>query len=348
MNPNNQNMPTKTPIVHHRMRTFFASILGTIALLLIFTSILTVWLNRSLTDTSTYVSTVAPLASDQDIQTFVSQKATNEIVKNLPIQDAASKLLPGQDTNQAVDALRQLVKPIVSQSVTQVVTSKQFASIWRDTNASVHAQLIAQLNSTDLKNQINLDMTPVINGVLAQLKTTQLGNLVDQVKLNANAGVITIKDDKVSKLRDGYHQFKRNTIVMVAAAVVFAALAIIVSVHHAKTFRRVLFATGIGTLFLALVFWLAGRINFVGNGDVTEQNAIMAIARILLHNLQLACTVIGLACIIVAITYKLIEARAQARTKQQLSAAKGPLKRPSSSVGIGSSTSNRTKNTTKV
>jgi len=81
---------------HHYIRTTVSSFFGFIALALIIVSILVVWLDRTLTDSSQYVKTVAPLVTKPDVQNFVVTKASNALLDNddAPIQDIATKLLP--------------------------------------------------------------------------------------------------------------------------------------------------------------------------------------------------------------------------------------------------------------
>src|SRR5262249_20128562 len=89
----NKNLTT-SPKKHHFIRTPLASLCGTIALALIFSSILVVWLNRTLTDTTTYVSTVTPLVTKPAVQTFLADTITDQIVKQAPIDDIAHAILP--------------------------------------------------------------------------------------------------------------------------------------------------------------------------------------------------------------------------------------------------------------
>jgi len=57
----------------HGVRTFFAGLAGTLAVYLLLTGITSVWLMRTLTDTPTFVQTVAPLATKPAIQKFVAK-----------------------------------------------------------------------------------------------------------------------------------------------------------------------------------------------------------------------------------------------------------------------------------
>jgi hypothetical protein len=86
--------PTGQPVARHRVRTTFASLFGILAVLLIMSSVVSIWLNRTLTDTNTFVGVIAPLAQKPEIQNFVAQKASEELVKNAPTQDLANALLP--------------------------------------------------------------------------------------------------------------------------------------------------------------------------------------------------------------------------------------------------------------
>jgi hypothetical protein len=81
------------------------------------------------------------------------------------------------------------------------------------------------------------------------------------------------------------------------------ALCVTISVHHAKTLRRVL----VNTAFAAFI--LAGGIELVqfvrlNNSDLVMGRAVTAIAATLLHNLEIGSLVLGVLCVVAAIASK--------------------------------------------
>lgn len=288
---------------HHYIRTILASIFGTLALVLIFLSILVVWLNRTLTDTSTYVSTVAPLVSKPAIQNFVAEKATQQLLTSASINDIAGTLLPAEEINgKSADQLQQLVKPIITANVLQIFRSQPFASLWADTNRSAHQQFIRQLNTNS--SQITLDLSPLVNGIIEQLKTTRLSPVSAHLNLKPSNAMLNLKGSIVDKMHAGYTIFKRSSLIIAGATLLAVVLCIVFSVHHIKTARRILFGTGIITLVFALILEAPSYIPLSGN-DPVQQAAIIAVAKTLLHNLQEACLILGILCLVTAVGSKI-------------------------------------------
>jgi hypothetical protein len=297
--------PVPPPPIHsHHVRTFFASIAGTIAVYLIIASVSIIWLNQTITNTSVYVNTVAPLVEKPAIQNFIAQKVATEIVDNAPLQNLAATLLTYSqlNPNQTAAQVKSQLTTIIESDVLAIVRSSSFAALWRNTNQTAHAQLISQLNSGS--NQLQLDLSPAINGVINELKSSQLSPIASQISINPNSGKLDIKNSGVAKAHRYYKLFQEGTIAVVAAAILAIILAVWLSVHHAKTARRILIGTGILSLLQALVLEAPALIKFKGT-DTISQNAAKVFVVAIVHNLLIASLIIGIICIMVAIGSKI-------------------------------------------
>jgi hypothetical protein len=291
---------------HHRVRTFFASLFGILAISLVLSSLVIVWLNRTLTDTNTYVKTVAPLATKPAVQVFIAQKASDELVKNAPIDDLAKALLPaGQDSGKTVDQLKLLLQPIIYNNVLKVVQAPAFVTLWENTNQTAHAAFIKQINSGS--PSITLDLNPTVTGVINQLKTTQLAQFSDKIDTKPDSAKIDLAGSGIEKAHKYYQDFQKATWFIVALTTLCLVLAVIISVHHLKTLRRMLFGTGILTLLFAFSIWATSYISVGNSNDLVTKNAIVAIVQTLLHNLQLASVIIGVVCIAGGVGLKIYE-----------------------------------------
>ncbi len=296
---------TQTPLihVHHRIRTFFASVFGMIALLLIFVSTVVVWLNRTITNTGSYVTTVAPLVAQPDIQDFIAQKASQQIIDNAPTQDLANTLLtPADMAGQKTDQLKLLLQPVVQASVGQVIRSPQFAALWDNTNRSAHQQLIEQLKNGS--SQISLDLSPVVSGVISQLKNTQLAPITNKISIKPDAGKLNLKGSGIDKAHTYYTWFQKGTLAIVVAALAASALCVLISVHHIKTMRRIVLGTGIIALVIALALQVPSFIALSGS-NLIQQKATVALVHILFRRLQIASLVLGVGCVVLVIGSKI-------------------------------------------
>ena len=295
---------TNTQIQKHGIRTFFASIAGIIAVYLIMASITSVWLNRTLTDTPTYVNTVAPLVTNPAIQNFISQKVASQLVNSVPSQDLAIAILPASDLNssQTPAQLKALLTSTVQSNVLQIVKSPSFATLWRNTNETAHTLLLSQLNSNS--NQLTLDLTPTIQGVISELKTTQLSSVADKITLGPNSGRVNIKNSGITQVHKYYKSFQDGTILVVSITIIALILSVWLSVHHSRTLRRILFGVGILALLQALVLSIPRFITLPGI-DQASQAAAKAFIEAIVQNLFLASLIIGIVCMVTAIGSKL-------------------------------------------
>lgn len=297
----------------NKARTFFASLCGTIAISLILSSLFMVWLNRTLTNTDTYVKTVAPLATKPEIQTFIAQKTSESFVNSGTVTDLANSLLPSsQASGLAVDQLKPLIQTVIDTNVLKVVQSPEFAKLWTNTNRTAHASIVKQLDSNTPGLQI--DLQPMLEGVLIQLKATQLAPFVDQVDIKPNTAVISLNNSGIDQVHKYYNNITAATWLIVVLSVIFLVLAVVLSTNHAKTFRRTMFGTGILSLLFGLSIIATPYINLGNNVDQTTKQAIVVFAQTILHGLQTSSLVLGVACIVAALVSKLISLQTAKKT----------------------------------
>jgi len=289
----------------HKVRTFFASVFGVIGVYLIISSISVIWLNQTLTNTNVYVKTVSPLVTKPAIQNFIAAKVADQITKNAPVQDiAASFLPPSVIASEPSTQIQQQVNKVIQQNVLKVIQSPNFATLWESTNRAAHQAVVQQLNSGNLTS-ITLDLSPAINGVVSDLKTTQLAPAVAHINLaGKNNGVIVIKSKNLAHIHQYYQWFKEGTLAVVLLAILAVAASIWLSVHHGKTARRILFASGILLILQGLILEAPAFIT-VPSGDPTMEAAAKAFAGVLVHNLQVASLALGVIFVIAAVGSKL-------------------------------------------
>jgi hypothetical protein len=290
---------------HHYVRTIFSSLFGFFALALIIVSILVVWLDGTISSTSQYTKTVAPLVADPDVQAFVVEKASGALLesKDAPIGDIALGLLgEAQVAGKTDEQLRTEVTPIVKENLKKVIASPAFAELWKANNSAIHAELIKQLKSSS--PTIELDFRPLIEGVINELSTTDLAFIKDGIELKDDAGKITLKEKQLDNVRKVYDYFQKAMLAIVGLAVLASALCVIISVHHLKTMRRIALMTGIFAGILAAVLGAASLFK-IGGDDLVQQKFAVALINGVTHDLRLSLIVIAVLGIGVAIGSKI-------------------------------------------
>lgn len=292
-------IPTTPRAPKHRVRTLFAALLGTIATTLILVSVLSVWVNKTLTDTDTYTAAVTPLVEQRDVQMLLANRLTSVIIDSSTANVAAEKLLSAsQRSTKTPDELLEALRPTVFSTVTEVLQSPRFYKVWEQTNRTAHAQLLTQLR-TGSKN-LTIDLSPILTTTLEQLKLTRLAPLVAGLDMTGSDLKIDLTGSGIDKAHDYYTWVQNGIIGLVVVTILFALGAMVVSVNHLKTLRLMAIGTGILSVLSLVVIQTPSLITPSGV-DADAQAAGLAVAKSLLKNLQATMAVIALICLGVAV-----------------------------------------------
>ena len=306
---------TNEPKKHHYVRTFFAAVFGFISLNLIIISILVVWLGNTLTNTTAYVDTVSSIVADKAVQDFVSSKASESLTNNkdLPIRDIAQKVLPADQVDgKTDDQLKQSVKQVVKEELSKVLASQKFKDLWASTNKDVHSKLLAQVSASS--GDLTLDLHPTIEGAINLLDDTRFATIKDKMEIPTDQGTIKIESSRLDKARKAYSYFIVARIALTACAILSGALAVLISVHHTKTLRRILLLTGIFTGLLALLLSAGSLLNNI-NGNPQDKALAIALVNVVLMQLRLTLFVISGVSLVVVIGSKIASVISKKRAR---------------------------------
>lgn len=285
-----------TVVKTHKVRAFFSALSAIIGIYLILSSISVIWLNQTLTNTTTYVNTVAPLVTKPAIQKYIAQEVTTAILKNSPTENLASALLPASEVAENLNTtqLNNLLRPIIEADTTKIVQSPSFVTLWRNTNQTAHADLVTQLKNNS--NQINLNLSPAITGLIGELNNSQLSAVAGQITVTSNTGKLAIKSNSIVQVHRYYRFYEASTYLVLLLAAVALGLAILLSNKRDRLIRRILLWIGILALLQAAVLAIPSFLSFSGNNEIT-QNAVKTIAEAVFRNLLIANLVVGIVCL---------------------------------------------------
>jgi hypothetical protein len=107
-------------------------------------------------------------------------------------------------------------------------------------------------------------------------------------------------------------------------------IAVVLSVHHGKTIRRILLIGGILALLQGMLLALPWLVT-VPHVDTTTEAAVKIIVEQIVRNLMLLSSIVGIGCIAGAVASAVISHMAKPRSQVSAS-AKGPLKKPQATV----------------
>ncbi|MFD0274011.1 hypothetical protein ACFVHB_08855 [Kitasatospora sp. NPDC127111] len=248
---------------HHRWRTSGAVVLIVIASLLSLLSVLAVWTSDFIGDTDRYVSTVAPLATEPDVQQAVTNRVTQVVLEQIDV-DALVKQLSDAAAQQGVPAnaanlinnlsgpVKSALTQLVSATVNKVVTSDAFATIWVEANRLVHTSLDKALTgkgggAVKLENdQVAIDIAPIVAKVKDELVNAGLGPVAKIPDVHTNFVLFASKD--IGRIKTYFRLLEIAGVWLPIITVAIAAGGVFLAVNR----RRALIGVGIG-FFLAML-----------------------------------------------------------------------------------------------
>jgi hypothetical protein len=149
-------------------------------------AVVATWAHDQVGDTDRWVATVAPLADDPAVQSAVSNRITEEIVSRIDVRAITTEAVDaleerGLPTTVAANLralgtpLAQGVENFVSERVTNLVESDEFADAWATANREAHEQMVAVLtgetgDAVEVQgNAVQLNLAVLIDAVKARL-----------------------------------------------------------------------------------------------------------------------------------------------------------------------------------
>ncbi|MFI8519972.1 hypothetical protein ACIGEZ_19365 [Streptomyces sp. NPDC085481] len=251
------------PTPRHRGRSFLAAVLIVIGCLLVPLGIVSAWTSDIVGDTDRYVSTVAPLASDEDVQAAVANRVTGAVMEHIDLNALLEGVAPDERPRLAKalgrlgDSLEGAVRSFVQDKTQEVVASDAFETVWTDANRAIHTSVVRALTGSgegavQIKNDtVTIDLAPVIDRVKQRLVDAGLSVAGKIPEIHTDFTVVQSKD--IGKVKTGFRLLQIMGVWLPVLAVLLVAAGILLSVHR----RRTLVAAAIGVAFAALVLGIA-------------------------------------------------------------------------------------------
>ncbi|MFC8508553.1 hypothetical protein ACFU3J_08975 [Streptomyces sp. NPDC057411] len=244
---------------HHRVRAFFSALLIVIGCVLAPLSLVAAWTADLLGDTDRYVSTVAPLASDPDVQTAVATRVTNAVMEHIDLADLLEGVAPEQRPvlekalGKLGDSLEGAVGSFVHEKAQQVVASDNFQTVWDQANRAVHTSLDRALTGSEEgavkvnQDTVTLDLAPVVDQVKQRLVDS--GLTVAAKIPEVHTDFTLVQADDIGKVKTGFALLQKLGFWLPVIAVLFVAGGVLLATHR----RRALVAAALGFAAAALV-----------------------------------------------------------------------------------------------
>ena len=175
-------------------RGVLSSAVIVVAALLVPVSIVSAWARTELVDETAFVATFAPLAQDPAVQALIVDEATVAIDESLDLQGLTDDLFDGLGgldlpprATAAIDLLRgpavEGLRGLIGTSVTQLVESDLFASVWETALRASHRGLAAAATGTTPTGavtisdagEVGISLAPIIDEVKERLVAQGVG-----------------------------------------------------------------------------------------------------------------------------------------------------------------------------
>ncbi|MFJ2937060.1 hypothetical protein ACIO8G_30380 [Streptomyces sp. NPDC087219] len=251
------------PAPRHRGRSFLAAVLIVIGCLLVPLGIVAAWTSDIVGDTDRYVSTVAPLASDADVQAAVANRVTGAVMEHIDLEDLLEGVAPEQRPLLAKalgklgGSLESAVRSFVHDKAQDVVASDAFETVWTDANRAVHTSVVRALTGSgdgavQIKNDtVTVDLAPVIDRVKERLVDSGLTVAGKIPEIHTDFTVV--KSDDIGKVKTGFRLLQVMGLWLPVLAVLLVVAGVLLSTHR----RRTVIASAIGVAVAALVLGIA-------------------------------------------------------------------------------------------
>jgi hypothetical protein len=267
------------PTSPNRARTWIATALVVVAAIVASAANVALWARDTALDTDTYLDTVVPLVSDEELTEAVAERLTDLLFDNVGAEALAAQFLPDGVDGLAglVGPADDLLRPFVVEQVEAVLRSGRVADLWELVNREAHELFVDALTgrSEYLRvdgDRVVLDLSPAVEALGDQLAEWGLG-FADRELPDGVSEITVFESPEIGDAVDAIDRLDRLATVLPLLAVVLVVAGVAIAPRRAR-------ALGWGGVALAAssVVLLVGQV-VVGDwalGSITEPIAELA------------------------------------------------------------------------
>jgi len=173
-----------------RWRRILGAFLLVVGCVLVPVSLSAVWVRNTLLDTDQYVSTVAPLASNPEVQQALAARITDAVMTRADVEQKITDALPPKAAFLGVP-IENAVRNTTEGAALRLVESDRFAALWENANRRAHPLVVKVLTgggsrvSTE-KGTVAIDTAQIFENVKARLDARGI-TVFDDVTLPAGS-----------------------------------------------------------------------------------------------------------------------------------------------------------------
>lgn len=236
----------------HRSRRIAAKVLLVLGCVLVLLANVTVWLRLTALDTDRFVSTLEPLANDEQLDAGLADAITNRIVTRVDIEQRVEDALPN-DNPLVVATVTRLARTLVEDAIDRALRSDAFKTVWSEALRRSHTRALDVIEGAD--GSISLKLTDALQRADKALEGRGL-DLFDQKTIDRVDSIVIARSDQIQSVRKGVDLLRKLAIALPIAALVALAAAVLLALDR----RHMLALAGIGVAISMLLTGIALRI----------------------------------------------------------------------------------------
>jgi uncharacterized membrane protein YiaA len=263
-----ENIPV--PARHaDRWRTWLSNLALLCMCVVMVAAIAVTWVEVMIQDTNRYVETVAPLASNADVEDAVTTAIMDQLA-GIDLTSALQEAFPSASGKQ-IASLARAIHAYTESIVKWVVASDQFATLWTEANRAIHTVVSGLLTGEESALAsaedaiVSIDLTRVLAAVADQLELNGI-TYFDGVLVNGTSAELALFDaSKLHSAQEVIRLLHRIAWLLPLLAIAMLLLAIAVAPYRIAALRRagVAIAVTMAALLVALALvrdWQADQV----------------------------------------------------------------------------------------
>ena len=166
---------------NERLRRSLIALLAGASCVLIFLSLMTVWVHQTVLDTDGFVAAVGPVVDRPNVTQAMSVELTTQIFEAIDVERQIKQVLPSQGQFLAAP-LTSAAENFVQGQVRNVLRSPQFRAVWFTVLRAAHKEVLAALRGQSsvlsvTNGAVVLNTLPLVNAALQQVQSLASGLL---------------------------------------------------------------------------------------------------------------------------------------------------------------------------
>ena len=234
--------------------------------------VFSIWAERQLLETDTWVETSTELLEEPAIQQALAGYLVDELYANVDVEAEIASLLPKDVAllaGPAAGGLRQ----VADQVALKALESPKVQGLWADANFSAHEVFVQIIegggpNVSTEGGNVTLDLTSIVAEISSELGLP--GDLASKLPADA-AQLEIIRSDELGAVQDGVDFFQTlNVVLVVLFLALYAAALFLAGERRRETLR----AIGYGLVAIGVIVLVAR--NAAGNAVVSSLTSNVA------------------------------------------------------------------------